>query len=62
MAESEKVFYVGVDWGAERHQVCILDAAGAVVGELSVAHQGAAVQALCERLLAAIAPLQPVLK
>ncbi|HVA62983.1 MAG TPA: IS110 family transposase [Terriglobales bacterium] len=51
MTESEKVFYVGVDWGAERHQVCILDAAGAVVGELSVAHQGAAVQALCERLL-----------
>ncbi|HVA63753.1 MAG TPA: hypothetical protein VNF74_08515 [Terriglobales bacterium] len=31
MAESEFAFHVGVDWGAEQHQVCILDAAGEAV-------------------------------
>ena len=51
MAESEFAFHVGVDWGAEQHQVCILDAAGGAVDEIKVAHQGAAIRALCQRLL-----------
>src|SRR6185437_12287962 len=52
MAESEIAFHVGVDWGAENHQVCILNASsGATVEEIKVAHQGAAMRALCQRLL-----------
>ena len=46
MAESEIAFHVGVDWGAENHQVCILNASsGATVEEIKVAHQGAAMRA-----------------
>lgn len=51
MQETDFAFYVGVDWGATSHQVCILDASGAVRAEKAVSHSGAAVQALCQRLL-----------
>src|SRR6516225_9573028 len=30
----------GVDWGSERHQVCLLDARGTTVGEREFAHSG----------------------
>src|SRR5215470_15133970 len=36
-------FYIGLDWGTARHQVCVLDAAGRRVAEQTVAHSGAAV-------------------
>ena len=26
-------WFVGVDWGSQSHQACVLDAAGAVLGE-----------------------------
>jgi transposase len=37
------VWYVGIDWGTEEHQVCLLDASGHVCGERSVAHTAVAV-------------------
>jgi len=38
-------FYIGLDWGTARHQVCVLDAAGRRVAEQTVAHSGAGVAA-----------------
>jgi hypothetical protein len=43
-------WYVGVDWGGERHQVAILDATGARVAEHQVAHSGAGLESLVEHL------------
>lgn len=43
-------WYVGIDWGGERHQVAILDATGARVAEHQVAHSGAGLESLVEHL------------
>jgi transposase len=43
----------GVDWGSERHQVCLLDDAGAVVGERAFRHDAAGLAALCAWLVSA---------
>lgn len=42
---SEFAFYVGVDWGTEAHQICVMDADGRVVCERSVEHSGEAINA-----------------
>ncbi len=36
-------WYVGIDWGTEEHQLCLLDASGQVCEERSVAHTAIAV-------------------
>jgi hypothetical protein len=41
-------WFAGVDWGSAKHQVCLLDRAGKVVGEREFAHGGAGLAALCE--------------
>jgi hypothetical protein len=33
MAEETIVWFVGVDWGSEKHQACLLDTHGTIVGE-----------------------------
>ena len=38
MSEEAFAWFVGVDWGSEKHQVCILDQQGTVVGERSFPH------------------------
>jgi transposase len=53
MADGTVSWFAGVDWGSERHQVCLLDAAGKVVGEREVRHGGAGLAALCDWLVAA---------
>ena len=42
---------VGVDWGAETHQVWVTDATGERVGERAVAHTGAALAELADWLV-----------
>src|SRR3954454_19730157 len=44
-------WFAGVDWGTERHQVCLLDEAGTVVGERAFRHDGAGLAALCDWLM-----------
>jgi transposase len=44
-------WFAGIDWGSERHQACLLDAAGKVVGERAFAHGGAGLAALCDWLI-----------
>ena len=33
MVEEAIAWFAGVDWGSEKHQACLLDARGAIVGE-----------------------------
>jgi transposase len=37
--------YIGIDWGTERHHVCVLDPGGRRVAEQTVAHSGAGLAA-----------------
>jgi transposase len=50
MTPETRRWFAGVDWGSEQHQVCLLDAAGAVVGERAFAHGGAGLVAMCDWL------------
>ena len=47
MAEDTMGWYAAVDWGSEQHQACLLDGAGAAVGEQAFRHGGAGLSALC---------------
>jgi transposase len=51
MVEETFVWFAGVDWGSEKHQVCILDQQGSVVGERSFSHSGAGLAELGDWLL-----------
>lgn len=50
--------YVGIDWGSETHQVCVLSRDRTVLFERSVAHTGQALHELADALLDGIAPSQ----
>ena len=50
MTGETKRWFAGVDWGSERHQVCLLDEAGMVVGERTFRHDAAGLAALCDCL------------
>jgi hypothetical protein len=51
MAE-EVEWFVGIDWASQSHQVCLVDAHGACLGERAVAHGGAGIEELCDWLIA----------
>src|SRR6516164_11057834 len=51
MAE-EVEWFVGTDWASQSHQVCLVDAHGACLGERAVAHGGAGIEELCDWLIA----------
>jgi transposase len=51
MTDETRRWFAGVDRGSEKHQVCLLDAAGKVVGERAFAHDGAGLAALCNWLV-----------
>jgi hypothetical protein len=53
MADETFRWFAGVDWGSAKHQVCLLDGAGKVVGERAFAHGGAGLAALCDWLVSA---------
>jgi transposase len=46
------VWFVGIDWAAEEHAVCVLDERGREKKQFSVAHSAAGVAELCRRLAA----------
>src|SRR4051794_41963672 len=48
MAEEIIRWFAGIDWGSAKHQACLLDGAGRVVGERAFAHGGAGLAALCD--------------
>jgi len=51
MAE-EFAYFVGIDWGSETHQVCVVDPEGTKVLERAVAHDGEAITAFVDSVLA----------
>jgi hypothetical protein len=51
MSDETFVWFVGVDWGSEKHQVCILDQQGTIVGEGNFPHGGAGLAELGDWLL-----------
>src|SRR3712207_8978812 len=51
MADVTIGWFAGVDWGSQRHQACVLDAAGKVVGERAFPHGGAGLAAFCDWLV-----------
>src|SRR3954465_1757162 len=51
MDDGTVCWFAGVDWGSEKHQVCLLNAAGQVVGERAFPHGGAGLAALCDWLV-----------
>jgi transposase len=51
MTDETRRWFAGVDWGSEKHQVCLLDDAGAVVGERAFRHDAAGLAALCDWLV-----------
>ena len=44
-------WFVGVDWGSQTHQVCVIDAGGEVVGERAFEHGGEGLSAMAEWVL-----------
>ena len=44
-------WFAGVDWGSQSHQACVLDAAGAVLGEREFKHGGAGLTEMATWLL-----------
>ena len=47
----ELALFVGVDWGSQTHQACVVDAAGKMVAERSFRHGGAGLTAMAKWLL-----------
>jgi Transposase len=43
-------FYTGIDWAAETHAVCVMDAAGKVVARFTVAHSAEGLDRLVRKL------------
>ena len=46
----ESPFYVGVDWAAETHAVCVLDAAGKINSQFTIDHSADGFADLLRRL------------
>ncbi len=46
----EARFFTGIDWAAESHAVCVLDAAGKIVAEFTVEHSADGIAVLLRRL------------
>src|SRR5689334_17652512 len=40
MDDETIAWFVGVDWGSAKHQACLLDAGGSIVGEREFSHSG----------------------
>jgi Transposase len=47
-------WFVGIDWGSERHHACVLDRQGDIAGERSLPHSGAGLAELGDWLLSIV--------
>src|SRR5450432_3176575 len=50
LALREAKFFTGIDWAAEIHAVCVMDAAGKFVAQFTIAHSADGIAALIRRL------------
>lgn len=51
MLQETFTWFAAVDWGSEKHQGCVLDARGGIVGEREFSHSGAGLAELCDWIL-----------
>jgi transposase len=47
---SEATFFTGIDWAAETHAVCVMNAAGKIVAQFTIAHSADGIATLIRRL------------
>ncbi|GLZ12530.1 hypothetical protein Acsp04_27650 [Actinomadura sp. NBRC 104425] len=50
LALGEALFFVGIDWAAAEHAVCVMNEAGKIVSEFSVGHSADGIAQLVHRL------------
>jgi transposase len=50
LALPDALFFTGVDWAAETHAVCVLDAAGKIAAEFTIEHSADGIAVLLRRL------------
>jgi transposase len=50
LALPEALFFTGIDWAAGTHAVCVMDAAGKIVAEFTIAHSADGITQLIRRL------------
>jgi transposase len=46
----EALFFTGIDWAAETHAVCVMEAGGKITAEFTIAHSADGIAALVRRL------------
>ena len=51
MAEDTHVWFAGIDWGSQKHQTCVLDAQGTIIGEQEFPHSGKGLAELSDWIL-----------
>ena len=51
MAEDTHVWFAGIDWGSQKHQTCVLDAQGTIIGEQEFPHSGKGLTELSDWIL-----------
>ena len=56
LALPEALFFTGIDWAAETHAVCVLDAAGKISAEFTIEHSADGIATLIHRLARCGAP------
>src|SRR5580692_1465680 len=50
LALPEALFFTGIDWAAATHAVCVMDAAGKITAEFTIAHSADGITQLIRRL------------
>jgi transposase len=50
LALPEALFFTGIDWAAETHAVCVLDAAGKIAAQFTIGHSADGIATLIRRL------------
>jgi transposase len=50
LALPEALFFTGIDWAAQSHAVCVMDARGTIVAEFTIEHSADGIAALIRRL------------
>jgi transposase len=50
LALPDALFFTGIDWAAQTHAVCVLDAAGTIAAEFTIAHSADGIATLIRRL------------
>src|ERR1700722_18262963 len=60
MSERSFKWFAAVDWGSEKHQVCVLDAEGGLMGEREFRHSGAGLTQLADWVQSITGPASTV--